>query len=124
MNIVLIDDDPATNIYHEVKLKENLLTVSVLCFNDARDVIKRINSKSIMIDIIFCDKNMPFMTGWDFIKVYEIYFQEKKSTARVCLLSDLITPKDHIEATKYESLIKVYPKSIDTPYFSDSSIMR
>lgn len=117
MQILLVDDDDATNFYHRKiinRMQENNIIYEV---NNGKEAIAFVeknikstdnNEKSDSI-LILLDINMPLINGWEFLD----YFQNKEpSFQKKCLILILTTslnPDDEKKAATYSS-VKGYLK--------------
>ncbi|HSZ24636.1 MAG TPA: response regulator [Cytophagaceae bacterium] len=71
--ILLIDDDPMSNIFNTMKIKKIYPTIDVFSVTSAIEAIHYLKDKNKRIpSIIFLDLNMPIMNGWDFLEEYKI----------------------------------------------------
>ena len=107
-NIMLIDDNEATNIYHE-----HIINIS----GCGTEVIKQTNSKSALRllcelsenkqpipELILVDINMPGMDGWQFVDELKKFPYGNSLCTKVMMLTTSPDPKD-IERAKEDFLV-------------------
>ncbi|KXX72326.1 response regulator [Flammeovirga sp. SJP92] len=104
MNILLIDDDEASNAYTEIILTRSGLLSTLNVFRNGEKALGFIlEEASRQIDLILLDINMPVMSGHEFL---EELHQNKKNIA-VVMLSTSIIEEDEQAALQY-SFVKGY----------------
>ncbi|MEL6864049.1 MAG: response regulator [Bacteroidota bacterium] len=133
--IMLIDDDFATNLYHEIIIKELDCVEHLIILDGAEKALEYLKSPASADhpkpDLIFLDINMPRMTGWDFLSEYENLSDSQRSGNIVVMLSTSSHPDDLRRAEEnpfvkeYQSkpitdqmlleLIERYYQTIDMP---------
>ncbi len=74
--LIFIDDDKATNYFHNIILKQSDICDEAIFFESAEkalDYFEELFSTDdfIMPDYVFLDINMPVMNGWEFIDAFE-----------------------------------------------------
>jgi two-component SAPR family response regulator len=70
--ILLIDDDPLSNIFNTMMIKKNHPGEEVLAITNANDAINYLKDDNRKVpELIFLDLNMPIMNGWDFLEEYK-----------------------------------------------------
>ena len=104
IHYILIDDDAINNTICRLCIKKTLGEVPVTAFTNPRLGFEFISagnaiSGDISQAILFLDINMPEITGWDFLELYEKLDENLRSKIRVYLLSSSINQID-IEKAK------------------------
>ncbi len=119
MIAVLIDDDPFTNEYHSILLKDIYPEISVYSYENALNVISDIKSSLLpKANLILTDKNMPFMNGWEFISKLEKLIQSQTWNPTVCLISDHLDSEDYKRIQTLKRPIHMSLKSQEAPYLN------
>ena len=73
--IMLIDDDPATNFYHRIILRDGGWAQKIVEVKNGEEALQYLQTP-FGIDnprpsLIFLDINMPRMNGWEFLEAYK-----------------------------------------------------
>jgi len=108
--IILIDDDEATNYYHDVIIQDSGIDTRVLSFEYAEKALDYFRSPDCIFvkehckGIIFLDINMPGMNGWDFLKEFENLPDHPKESITIFILT---TSENPIDLTKAEKSARV-----------------
>jgi CheY-like chemotaxis protein len=95
--ILLVDDDPDDNMYHQIIIEEmNIVNRIDIALNglEALAYLKRENQTPP--EIIFLDLNMPRMNGWEFLEQYKHLSREQKAKVVLVILTTSANP-DHIK---------------------------
>ena len=87
--IVLIDDDYATNVYHEIIIQETGLIDNYKFFDCPIQALEILENTSTIPSLIFLDINMPKMDGWEFLEAYSKMNAAFKTTKIVMLSTSL-----------------------------------
>jgi CheY-like chemotaxis protein len=102
LTIVLIDDDPISTFVTEKLILRN---VNEPCqffkYESAKKALNEIYS--IKANYLFLDLNMPEMTGWDFLDIFE----PENIGPEVYILSSSVDERDITKAGSY-SIVKKY----------------
>jgi CheY-like chemotaxis protein len=122
--ILLIDDNPADNYYHEYIMKDaGLCKVVKVALNGIEGLSYLKNSWSASPsdempgpDFIFLDINMPLMTGFEFLEEYRKLDNSLKSSANLIMLTSSPNPDDRKKALSFSDVREyhVKPLSIET----------
>ncbi|WP_154858859.1 response regulator [Cyclobacterium xiamenense] len=113
IKIVLIDDDPISIFVTEKLIQRNLMQpCKVFSFDNATDALRDIYH--IGPHYLFLDLNMPEMTGWDFLEV----FQPVQSEPEIYILSSSIDERDIIKANQYHQVKKYLSKPLIKQYIN------
>jgi CheY-like chemotaxis protein len=106
--IMLIDDNPDDNFFHERVLKKSNLVNMVIAKRsgiDALDFLKFKNPhQELHPELIFLDINMPGMNGWEFLQEYRKLEKELQSQVIIIMLTTSDNPQD-IESAKASEIV-------------------
>jgi CheY-like chemotaxis protein len=129
--IMLVDDNPDDNFFHEREIKKNNVNHLVIIKNSGLAALEYLKSKTSNKDphpdLIFLDINMPGMNGWQFLKEYNQLGKELQSKAIVIMLTTSDNENDITESKKWnfvsdyktKPLTKTIVKAIVEHYFED-----
>ncbi len=93
--ILLIDDNPADNRYHQIILESMDIAEHIEFAMNGLDALDFLNNKNNMLpDLIFLDINMPKMNGWEFLAEYKSLDANKKAKVIIVILSTSANPAD------------------------------
>lgn len=120
--IMLIDDDPYDNFFHEREIKKAGLANSVVTIDSAIKALEYLKSmkenRQIQPELIFLDINMPMMDGWEFLMEFSQMDKVLQSEVMIMILttSNNTTDKFRAKAWSFVSgyLTKPLTKEIIT----------
>jgi len=101
--IMLVDDNPDDNFFHERVIKNNHFTDCVIKMESAKHALDYLKSRDNVrkIDIIFLDINMPGMNGWEFLTEYNKLDNELKVGVIIVMLTTSENPDDKLKAKQW-----------------------
>ena len=118
-NILLIDDDQATNFLHQIIIKKADCTENLHIEYNGEAAINYLTTKKDgeypNPELIFLDINMPRMNGWAFLEEYQKLTNGKKSSAIIVMLTTSLNPDDQERSKQYYAIseFRSKPMSID-----------
>ena len=107
INIMLVDDNPDDNFFHERAIKENNPDNIVITKNTGMKALEylRLNKdEAPHPDLIFLDINMPGMNGWEFLEAYDRLDKELQSRVIIIMLTTSENPDDEAKAKGWASV--------------------
>lgn len=120
-NVVLIDDDYATNFFHEIIVSESGLVNNYTFFSSTIDALIyfkniRNNDPSTLPELVFLDINLPKMTGWEFLDEFKKLDINPKPV--FVMLSTSLNPADDIKANNNPLVLELIDKPLTKEYLN------
>ena len=111
--LLFIDDDDATNFYHEHIIEQADVCEKYLMFQKAEEALeylKNLTKDDQMPDAIFLDINMPKVDGWMFLEEYEKLHLTKAPV--IIMLTTSLRPSDEERAKQNQLVYKFLNKPL------------
>jgi CheY-like chemotaxis protein len=104
-SILLVDDDPDDNFFHEIVLKEMDIVNHINIVSNGLEALNYLK-KEIQVppELIFLDINMPRMNGWEFLDQYKHLKKEQKARVVIMILTTSANPDDIKRAKEIEEV--------------------
>jgi CheY-like chemotaxis protein len=124
--IMLVDDSPDDNFFHEREIKKADLANIVITKVSAKKALDYLKSKEEpRSDLIFLDINMPGMNGWEFLEEYTRLDNELHRGVIIVMLTTSDNSDDLARAKKWgivsdyitKPLTRAIMKDIADKYF-------
>ncbi|HEY0056744.1 MAG TPA: response regulator [Pedobacter sp.] len=113
-SLLLVDDDHIQHKIVELIIKRLDLSIKYDSYLEAKDVlsylIKNHKNFSALPDLILLDLDMPGISGWDFLDIFEIFKQYYAKKISIVILTSSIDPRDKERIANYESVKGFYSK--------------
>lgn len=90
---ILIDDDPIVNIMNKMMLKKIAPATEVLTFTSVDQVLSGFMPDDKQT-LIFLDINMPLISGWDFLDLYDKFPGKSREKIALYFTSASVNPED------------------------------
>ena len=96
---ILIDDDPMNNLICKLTIEMTLGQTEVKAFVNPENGLEYIQSEFSNPDsdesaLLLLDINMPIMSGWEFLEMFDNLNFEVKERIKICILSSSIDERD------------------------------
>jgi CheY-like chemotaxis protein len=96
MLVFLVDDDPIQNMINSQLIRLYDDKIEYMIYNNGVEVIQGLE-EGLLPDIILLDINMPIMSGFEFLNLYQHY----PNAANVFMLSSSDNEEDRKQANNY-----------------------
>jgi CheY-like chemotaxis protein len=121
--IFLVDDDDIQHKITELILERLNLNVKCTSYTQAQDVlsflIKHHKNFSVLPDLIILDLDMPEISGWDFLDIFEIFKQYFAKQISIVILTSSVDHRDRERIAEYESVKGFYSKPFTQEVMED-----
>lgn len=96
---ILVDDNEADNVYHEIMIRRAGFTGEVRVFESGTEALDFLRSDPLSVPTcLFLDINMPQMDGFEFARQAQPLLQDKP-TVLVMMLTSSDAPQDRLRAS-------------------------
>lgn len=96
---ILVDDNEADNVYHEIMIRRAGFTGEVLVFESGAQALDFLRRDALAVPTcLFLDINMPQMDGFEFAREAQPLLQDKP-TVLVMMLTSSDAPQDRLRAS-------------------------
>ncbi|TBR19722.1 MAG: response regulator [Chitinophagaceae bacterium] len=121
--ILLVDDNPADNLYHSIIINESGVCKQIKIVTDGLEAIAYLE-KSLSHEnetefpepqLIFLDINMPRMNGFEFLESYIKMNHREKKSILISMLTTSINSDDKDKALTYNVVSEFQNKPITVP---------
>ena len=115
-NILLIDDDPVTNLVNKRIIERNF-DLNIVIFTDAALALAELKSYrdakgNRFPEIILLDIDMPAMNGWEFLEALHTISDVNFERCRVIILSASIDFEDIEKSRRYKAVCDFISKPL------------
>ena len=115
-SILLVDDNPATNLIHSKVLNKVGCAEKIHVCTSGDQALELLTNtewsdRDPMPQLVFLDINMPGMSGWDFVEEYE-KSQSEDNTVPIMMLTTSINPDDRSRADMLDSIAGFFNKPL------------
>ena len=101
--IMLVDDSPDDNFFHEREIKKANLANIVITKGSAKKALEYLTSnEKPRSDLIFLDINMPGMNGWEFLEEYSRLDNKLQGDVIIIMLTTSDNLDDVARAKKWD----------------------
>jgi len=113
--IMCVDDDPITlMLFKKIVEKASFAKEIVNAMNgeEAITFINAITYEDSKPQLIFLDLNMPIMSGWEFLDLFNNSTYYKLNNTKIIILTSTIDPEDIKKSKTYPNVIEFLSKPI------------
>ena len=99
MRFITVDDDPVNNVICKLTIEMVASKPDIVTFTEGTRCLEYIQStytanQDRTNTIILLDLNMPVMSGWEFLELFDHMADEVKKVFKIYILSSSVDPRD------------------------------
>lgn len=115
--VILIDDDPMNNLICKLTIEMTLGQTDVKAFVNPENGLEYIQAEfsdpqSDESALLLLDINMPIMSGWEFLEMFDNLDFGIKDKIKVCILSSSIDERDKERSYANKNVIEFLVKPL------------
>lgn len=121
-SLFIIDDDPVHHKQVEYLIQQSCERIKHQSFFHASDALVYIldnNESEVLPDVILLDLNMPSITGWGFVELFEAMSSSLAKPIDIIILTSTIQQSDIERASQYCSVKGLIPKPLTLTLLKD-----
>lgn len=113
--LIFIDDDKATNYFHNIILKQADICEEAIFFESAVEALEYFKelfqtNDYVLPDYVFLDINMPMMNGWEFIN--ELKKFQLDNPIIIIMLTTSLNKTDQEKAEELDLIYEFWNKPL------------
>lgn len=121
LNILLVDDDDATNYYNKLILTRANIVNTIQIANNGQQALDYLTRKGNFAnrpanipqpDLIFLDLHMPVLDGWGFLDAYNELDEIYRGKIVIMMLTNSPYVQDQLKSKNYNILTKFMKKPL------------
>lgn len=118
--ILLVDDDPDDNMFHQIILEEmNIVNNIDIVVNGLEAIAYLKQENRTPPELIFLDINMPKMNGWEFLEQYKHLDANQKARVTIVILTTSANPDDIKKAKQIQEVTGFETKPLSKEIMTD-----
>lgn len=120
MQFIIIDDEEIVLFVHKRIITVTLGITDIKTFSSAASALRffqtdfKVNISAPTI--VLLDLNMPVVSGWDFLEIFNEFDNEIKSAVHIYIVTSSIDPIDQKKALSNKNVIAFISKPITKEY--------
>ncbi|WPP48862.1 response regulator [Catalinimonas niigatensis] len=115
--VLIIDDDEISQMVLSYQVEDILHAETIIVKENGEQALRfleeAIDQQSELPQLIFLDLNMPQLSGYDFIKLYEEKYATHLPDTHLVILTSSIRKKDEEMTKQYPSVAGFYRKPLE-----------
>lgn len=128
--VLLIEDDPATQMLNKIYIQRALFAKNIYQAyngNEALQIYEKIQNGELPIEslpqVVLLDLNMPIMDGWEFLSVFLSIYPSFAEKTKIFILSSSVNPEDMSKALTFKNITMYLTKPFDEKQIEIASKM-
>lgn len=122
--ILLVDDDDATNFIHKIIVSQTNLYEPCIILKNGKEAydfcLDSLECDESKVDLIVLDINMPVMSGWEFLDVFQTELAAKYKT-KIIVITTSSNPDDKARALDHPAVSQFGTKPLTRKMIEDIS---
>ena len=116
-HVLIIEDDEVSSVLLQFLIEDVLVPQLITIKSDGEEALtyleERKKTSNIFPQLIFLDLNMPNLSGYEFVDLYEAKFSRLFPDTRLVVLTSSMREKDRKIAEQHPSISRFFHKPLD-----------